>query len=98
MTRFGLPIIATVIAIPVFATPVWASDSIEIREWEVPYEYTRPRDPHTKDGKLIWFVGQGGDYLGRFDVATERLDRFEQPVSHCSSCVTSWCDGGRGRF
>ena len=77
MTRFGLPIIATVIAIPVIATPVWASNSIEIREWEVPYEYTRPRDPDTTDGKLIWFVGQGGDYLGRFDVATEAFHKVD---------------------
>ena len=77
MTRFSLPIVAAVIAIPVITAPVLASDSVEIREWEVPYEYTRPRDPDTADGNSIWFVGQGGDYLARFDVSMEAFHKID---------------------
>ena len=40
----------------------------EIKEWKVPYESSRPRDPYTADGKTVWFVGQRSDYLAVFDV------------------------------
>ena len=40
----------------------------EIKEWKVPYENSRPRDPYTADGETVWFVGQRTHYLAALDV------------------------------
>ena len=40
----------------------------EIKEWKVPYQNSRPRDPFTADGKTVWFVGQRTHYLAALDV------------------------------
>jgi virginiamycin B lyase len=77
MTRTGLQIIAAAICINSIAAQAWASDSVEIREWEVPYDDTRPRDPYAESANLIWFVGQSGDYLARFDVSTEAFHKVD---------------------
>src|SRR5687768_13956735 len=54
-----------------------AQTTVGIREWPVPWEDTRPRDPAVdRDGK-VWFVGQTGDYVGRLDAASGKFDRFE---------------------
>ena len=36
---------------------------VEITEWQVPWEQTRPRDPYVDQNNQVWFVGQQGDYL-----------------------------------
>jgi virginiamycin B lyase len=41
--------------------------TVEIREWPVPWEATRPRDPAVDADGRVWFVGQRGDYLARLD-------------------------------
>lgn len=40
---------------------------IDIREWPVPWQGTQPRDPYVAPDGRVWFVGQGGDYVARFD-------------------------------
>jgi virginiamycin B lyase len=50
---------------------------VEIREWPVPWEDTRPRDPAVDGQGRVWFVGQKGDYIGRLDPASGKFDRFE---------------------
>jgi virginiamycin B lyase len=54
-----------------------APDSVTIREWEVPWERTRPRDPSVAPDGRVWFVGQEGNYVGIFDPRTEAFDRIE---------------------
>lgn len=54
-----------------------APDSVAIREWEVPWERTRPRDPSVAPDGRVWFVGQEGNYVGIFDPRTEAFDRIE---------------------
>jgi virginiamycin B lyase len=54
-----------------------AASTVEIREWPVPWEKTRPRDPAVDAKGRVWFVGQQGDYVGRFDPATEKFDRID---------------------
>lgn len=49
--------------------------TVEIREWPVPWEDTRPRDPAVGRDGTIWFVGQTGDYVGRLDPASGKVDR-----------------------
>src|SRR6185436_2966913 len=51
--------------------------AVDIREWPVPWEDTRPRDPAVDREGRVWFVGQTGDYIGRLDPQTGRFVRFE---------------------
>lgn len=43
---------------------------LDIREWQVPYEQSRPRDPFAESATSVWFVGQRTGYLARLDVET----------------------------
>ena len=36
---------------------------VEITEWTVPWEKTRPRDPFLDNRGRVWFVGQAGNYI-----------------------------------
>ncbi|MDT8410232.1 MAG: lyase [Wenzhouxiangellaceae bacterium] len=62
------------------ALPAWAqTNPIEIEEWTVEWENTRPRDPSLADDGRVWLVGQAGDYAAVFDPATEEMKRFDLP-------------------
>ena len=50
----------------------------EIKEWEVPWEDSRPRDPWVHDG-TVWFVGQGSHYAATFNPETEEFKRYDLP-------------------
>lgn len=52
-------------------------DIIEITEWPVPWENTRPRDPYVDPGGRVWFVGQTGDYIAYFSPQSGSFKRFE---------------------
>ena len=52
-------------------------DGVEITEWEVPWEDTRPRDPWVSGPDRVWFVGQRDDYVGRFDPQSGEFRRYE---------------------
>lgn len=47
-----------------------------VREWEVPYPNSRPRDPFVAPDGKVWFVGQAGNYLANFDPRTARFERI----------------------
>ena len=47
-----------------------AQETVDIREWEVPYENSRPRDPFAENANSIWFVGQRTGYIARLDADT----------------------------
>ena len=69
----------SILAAFAIASLPFAAPAVEIREWTVPWENTRPRDPSVgKDGR-VWFVGQTGNYLAVFDPAKETFVRFELP-------------------
>ena len=51
---------------------------VEITEWEVPYGGSRPRDPYVQDADTVWFVGQRGDYLARFDVGAAAFEKEDK--------------------
>lgn len=53
--------------------------AVEIEEWQVPWEDTRPRDPYVAPGGTIWFVGQRGDYVAEFDPETDNFRQIELP-------------------
>jgi virginiamycin B lyase len=65
-------------ALAVSGTPAPAAriDTVPIREWTVPWERTRPRDPAVAPDGKIWFVGQVGNYLARLDPVSGEFKRF----------------------
>jgi virginiamycin B lyase len=48
--------------------------TVDLKEWPVPFK-GHPRDPFPDASGTIWFVGQEGHYLGRFDPKTEKFDK-----------------------
>lgn len=54
-----------------------AEPAVETRFFPVPWEDTRPRDPDVDAQGKVWFVGQKGDYVARFDPATAKFQRFD---------------------
>ncbi len=49
---------------------------VPVKEWNVPWTKTRPRDPAVAPDGKIWFVGQVGNYLARLDPASGDFKRF----------------------
>jgi virginiamycin B lyase len=49
----------------------------EVKEWKVPWEGTRPRDPYVDGRGRVWFVGQEGNYVAYLDPATGKFERYE---------------------
>jgi virginiamycin B lyase len=59
------------------APAVFAAAKVEIREWDVPWEDTRPRDPYLDGKGRVWFVGQTGDYIAALNPASGKFERYE---------------------
>lgn len=49
----------------------------DLREWVVPYEDSRPRDPYVAPDGRVWFVGQAGSYVAVFDPQTEEFRKYD---------------------
>lgn len=79
----SIPILATFAAAVLLAAGILlspgptAAQEVEIDEWPVPWENTRPRDPYVESPERIWFVGQRGDYLGLLDPRSGDIERWE---------------------
>ena len=54
-----------------------ATASVQITEWTVPWEKTRPRDPYVDAKGRVWFVGQEGNYIAHLDPTSGKFKRFE---------------------
>ena len=46
-----------------------AKAPLQLTEWTVPWEKTRPRDPFLDAQGRVWFVGQEGNYVASLDPA-----------------------------
>ena len=64
-------------AVAFAGTQANAQDSVDIREWQVPYEQSRPRDPYAESEDSVWFVGQRTGYLARLDVRSGEFEQVE---------------------
>ena len=53
------------------------ADELDIREWQVPYEESRPRDPFAESATSVWFVGQRTGYLANLDATTGEFTQVE---------------------
>ena len=54
-------------------------EHVDIREWQAPYESSRPRDPFAESANSVWFVGQRTGYLARLDVAAGEFGKVDLP-------------------
>jgi virginiamycin B lyase len=57
--------------------PTAFADSVDIREWKVPYEKSRPRDAFAQSATSVWFVGQRAGYLAHLDAETGEFTKVE---------------------
>jgi len=53
------------------------SESVDIREWQVPWENSRPRDPFVDQSGRVWFVGQAGHYIANLHPETGEFSRYD---------------------
>lgn len=82
MKSIGFP--AAMLALLWCSTTTQADNAV-ITEWPVPWENTRPRDPYVAPDGTVWFCGQAGHYLARFDPRTQDFKRYDledQPGPH----------------
>jgi virginiamycin B lyase len=50
---------------------------LDIREWLVPWEDSRPRDPYVADDGRVWFVGQRGNYIANLVPESNQFNRYD---------------------
>lgn len=80
MNRFAPLSAALTLALaglPAAATAQQPQLTLQIQEWQVPWENTRPRDPYVDPQGAVWFVGQAGHYVARFDPESAEFRRFD---------------------
>ncbi len=53
------------------------ADTLDIREWQVPYEQSRPRDPFAESATSVWFVGQRTGYLAHLDAESGEFTQVQ---------------------
>src|SRR5690554_5749454 len=56
-----------------------APAQLEITEWQVPWENSRPRDPYVAAADEVWFVGQRSDYAAVLNPQTGEFKRVDLP-------------------
>lgn len=60
------------------AVTIASGDTLEMREWTVPWDKTRPRDPYVDDRTgRVWFVGQTGHYIAWLDPRTGEFKKYD---------------------
>jgi virginiamycin B lyase len=80
MLKFlSVPILAVAMGSLLALDFTTAVKPVDMQEWQVPWENTRPRDPYVAPDGDIWFVGQRGDYVSEFDPQSEEFRRLELP-------------------
>ena len=74
---------------------------VQISEWTVPWEKTRPRDPYVAPDGRVWFVGQAGNYVAVLEPNSGEFKRFEiDPGTHPHNLIVDrqgmvWYAGNR---
>ncbi len=49
---------------------------VELNEWQVPYQHSRPRDPFVDSLGRVWFCGQTGEYLAYLEPETGEFKKY----------------------
>src|SRR5215210_5156221 len=50
---------------------------LQVTEWTVPWEKSRPRDPYVDAHGRVWFVGQEGNYVAYLEPSSGKFKRYE---------------------
>lgn len=66
----ALPVLSLLVTVDLSA------QALEIQEWPVPWDQSRPRDPDVDPEGRVWFVGQAGNYIAYFDPQTEEFKQY----------------------
>ena len=66
-----------VAAASLISTGSFGAERVDIREWEVPYENSRPRDPFAETENSVWFVGQRTGYIAHLHVDTGEFSKLD---------------------
>lgn len=53
------------------------ASALDVKEWTVPWEGTRPRDPFVDAKGRVWFVGQQGNYVAYLEPKSGKFERYE---------------------
>jgi hypothetical protein len=53
-----------------------ATQSVQIKEYEVPTPHSRPHDPALAPDGSLWYTGQGANKLGRLDPKTGEFKEY----------------------
>lgn len=77
--RAALPVLALFALGAAPAAAAEARGEVEIKEWTVPYEASRPRDPYAVSGSEVWFVGQRSDYFAKLNPEEEIFEKIDLP-------------------
>jgi len=76
--RSFLPALVAISALTSGATAqTGAKSPVQVTEWVVPWENTRPRDPYVDPQGKVWFVGQEGNYIAQLDPVSGKFKRYE---------------------
>lgn len=65
------------VAAAALTTSLASAASLDIREWQVPYAESRPRDPFAESATSVWFVGQRSGYLAHLDAETGEFTQIK---------------------
>ncbi|MCU0634175.1 MAG: hypothetical protein MUE41_04815 [Gemmatimonadaceae bacterium] len=75
--RHVAPLLALALVVPATAPVAQPSTGRpQLREWTVPWEKTRPRDPALDQKGRVWFVGQEGNYVAYLEPEQGTFRRF----------------------
>jgi virginiamycin B lyase len=64
-------------ATPLLMSPAILAAQVPLKEWQVPYQDSRPRDPYVDGQNRVWFVGQKGNYLAYLEPESGKFRRYE---------------------
>lgn len=100
--RFFVILLFVAWALPVTVTAEESGAPVEITEWEVPWENSRPRDPWVGGENTIWFVGQRSDYVATLNPETGDFRRYDLeegagPHTVIADERGAWYAGNRAR-
>ena len=56
--------------------PAEMDTAVTIKEWDVPWENSRPRDPYVDQQGRVWFVGQRGNYVAYLEPESGEFKRY----------------------
>ena len=51
--------------------------TVDIQEWPVPWERSRPRDPYVDADGRVWFVGQRGHYVAYLNPSSGEFKKYD---------------------